>query len=152
MRGRLHHEAMRLLSDSDEAEDITQEVVIKLWTMRDRLDEYRSVEALAMVMARRLSLNRLRNAAVPLEDWRAHGMESGSTPEAELISKENVRRIERLMDTLPDTQQAILRMKHIDGMEVAEIARMTGCTEEAVRQNLSRARRRIMRHFITEQI
>lgn len=149
MRPRLHREAMRYLSDSDDAEDITQEVVLKLWMMHDRLDEYRSTEALAMLMTRRLSLNRLRSATVQLQDWQQDETAAASTPETDLISKEDSDRIERLMDSLPDTQQAVLRMKHNEGMEVAEIARLTGSTAEAVRQNLSRARRNIMKCFIT---
>lgn len=39
-------------------------------------------------------------------------------------------RIEEMMKTLPDIQQATLRMKHIDGLEVAEIARIIGSSEE----------------------
>ena len=50
IRPRLHHEAMRYVSDEADAEDIAQEVVLKLWVMHDRLDEYRSMEALAVAM------------------------------------------------------------------------------------------------------
>ena len=50
--------------------------------------------------------------------------------------------------TMPDRQQAILRMKHVDGMETDEIAALTGMTADSVRQNLSRARRNIMKRFI----
>ena len=54
----------------------------------------------------------------------------------------------RLIDSLPDVQQATLRMKHIDGMEVKEIAAMTGATVNAVRVNLSRARKKILSYYI----
>ena len=70
IRPRLHHEAMRYVSDAADAEDIAQEVVLKLWVMHDRLEEYRSTEALAVVMARRLSLNKMRKATVPLAEAR----------------------------------------------------------------------------------
>lgn len=50
IRPRLHHEAMRYVSDEADAEDIAQEVVLKLWVMHDWLDEYRSIEALAVAM------------------------------------------------------------------------------------------------------
>lgn len=151
MRPRLQREAMRYLSDSDDAEDIAQEVALKLWAMRERLEEYRSVEALALVMARRLCLNHLRgaNAATGSIDASPRTeATSGETPESELISQEEAERAWRLMDSLPDAQQAVLRMKHVEGMEVGEIARVTGSSPEAVRQNLSRARRNIMKHFI----
>ena len=146
IRPRLHHEAMRYVSDAADAEDIAQEVVLKLWVMHDRLEEYRSTEALAVVMARRLSLNKMRKATVPLAEARP----SDQTPEASLIEQEDEERVARLIDALPDTQQAVLRMKHTEGMEVGEIARLTGSSPEAVRQNLSRARRNILKHFVNE--
>ena len=52
-----------------------------------------------------------------------------------------------LISQLPDVQQATLRMKHIDGMEVSEIASTIGSTENAVRVNLARARKKILSYF-----
>lgn len=148
IRPRLHHEALRLLYDSDEAEDATQDAVLKLWAMRQTLGQYRSVEALAVVMVRRIALSRRRTATVPLADWQEEDMAGSATPESDLIDREEDAKVVRMMATLPDAQQAVLRMKHIDGLETAEIARITGSTEEAVRQNLSRARRKMMQLFI----
>lgn len=146
IRQQLHHEAMRLLADSDEAEDVTQEAVLKLWAMRRQLDAYRSVEALAVVMVRRLALSRKRAAkTIPLANCQEHSSED--TPESELIGSEEEATVVQLIATLPDTQQAVLRMKHIDGLETSEIARIIGCSEGAVRQNLSRARKRILKMF-----
>ena len=150
IRPRLHHEAMRYVSDEADAEDIAQEVVLKLWVMHDRLEEYRSMEALAVVMARRLSLNHLRSATVPICEAKPADATTALTPEADLIGREDEERAQRLIDALPDAQQAVLRMKHQEGMEVAEIARLTGSSPEAVRQNLSRARRNILKHFVNE--
>ena len=51
--------------------------------------------------------------------------------------------MDRMMDIiwqLPDAQQAVLRMRHIEGMEMADIAAHTGSSEAAVRKALSRAR------------
>ncbi len=112
--------------------------------MRAQLDRYRSADALARVITRRLSLNAIRNRSherirqdIPIAD----------SPEDRMIDTEEEERVMEMIRTLPDKQQTILRMKHIDGMEVSEIARTTGMTEEAVRQNLSRARRRIISLF-----
>ena len=148
IRPRLHHEALRLLCDSDEAEDATQDAVLKLWSMRQQLEAYRSVEALAVVMVRRRALSRHRAVSIPLADWREAEASGDETPETTLISREEEAKLMRLIATLPDAQQTVLRMKHIDGLDTSEIARITGSSEEAVRQNLSRARRRIMQLFI----
>lgn len=151
IRPHLHSEALRYLSDSSDAEDIVQEVVLKLWLMRDRLEEYRSTEALAVVMARRLCLNRLRGTTCVALDSMDSEVAAKATPESELISHEDAERAWLLMDSLPDAQQTVLRMKHVERMEVAEIARVTGSTPEAVRQNLSRARRNILKRFTGKQ-
>ena len=142
---------MRYVSDEADAEDIAQEVVLKLWVMHDRLDEYRSIEALAVVMARRLSLNHLRTATVPIGELSPAEAATTLTPETDFIGREDEERAQRLIDSLPDAQQTVLSMKHKEGMEVADIARLTGSSPEAVRQNLSRARRNILKHFVNEQ-
>jgi RNA polymerase sigma-70 factor (ECF subfamily) len=148
IRPRLHQEAFRHLLDNDEAEDVTQETVLKLWAMRLELDQYRSVEALAIVMARRIALTRKRKKTVPLTDWQKVDLAESNTPETTVISQEEENRVLNLMSKLPDAQKAVLRMKHLDGLETSEIARITGSSEESVRQNLSRARRKIMQMFI----
>ena len=149
IRPKLYAEALRLLTDSDEAEDVTQETVLKLWTIREQLEAYRSVEALAVVMVRRLALSRKRVAAtIPLADWQQTDTDSIDSPEDLLISQEEETKVIRMISTLPDAQQTVLRMKHIDGLETSEIARITGSSEEAIRQNLSRARKRILKMFM----
>ena len=145
MRQRLLAEARQRLGDADEAEDTVQDAVLKLWAMRTELSQYHSMDGLGVVMVRRMALNKKRQ-------WHASQQQmpllaDDHTPETALISREERERLEHLLLSLPSAQQAVLRMKHIDGMEVAEIARTTGSTPEAVRQCLSRARRNMMKQF-----
>lgn len=148
MRQQLYHEALRLLRDGDEAEDATQETVLKLWTIRQQLDAYRSVDALAMAMVRRFALNHKRTISIPLSDRQESDTSDGNTPESLFIDREEEEKVIQLIATLPDAQQAVLQMKHIDGLETSEIARITGSSEEAIRKNLSRARKRILKMFM----
>lgn len=148
MRRRLMDEARRFLRNQDEAEDTVQDVVLKLWTMRDRLGDYRSVEAMAVVIARHLCLSRKRDYGKCLDLQALKETTDSGSPEQLLIGRETEGRLLELIDSLPDRQQAILRMKHVDGMETDEIAALTGMTADSVRQNLSRARRNIMKRFI----
>ena len=148
MRRRLMDEARRFLRNQDEAEDTVQDVVLKLWTMRDRLGDYRSVEAMAVVITRHLCLSRKRDYGKCLDLQALKETTDSGSPEQLLIGRETEGRLLELIDTLPDRQQAILRMKHVDGMETDEIAALTGMTADSVRQNLSRARRNILKRFI----
>ena len=149
MRPALLRLAMHYTEDADEAEDVIQEVLLKLWFLRDRLDAYRSVDALAIVITKHLCLNRKRSVQaekVSLEE----GMEivCEDTPEQTLIREERMDELLELIAGLPNLQQAILRMKHVEGFEVEEIARMTGSTPIAIRTNLSRARKKVREQFL----
>ena len=148
IRQQLYYEALRLLHDSDEAEDVTQETVLKLWTIRQQLGAYRSVEALAVVIVRRLALTHTRTISIPLSDRQESDTSDNDTPESLYIDREEETKVIRLIATLPDAQQTVLRMKHIDGLEISEIAHIIGSSEEAIRQNLSRARKKILKTFL----
>ena len=149
MRPALLRLAMRYTEDTDEAEDVIQDVLLKLWFLRDRLDRYRSVDALAIVVTKHLCINRRRRMhleTVALEE--GFGIIGEDTPEQDLMNEERMDELLALIETLPDLQQAILRMKHIEGMEVEEIARLTGSNPIAVRTNLSRARKKVREQFL----
>ena len=57
---RLYRMAFRLMNSREEAEDIVQEVYVKLWGMRNELNKYNSIEALCVRITRNLCLDHLR--------------------------------------------------------------------------------------------
>ena len=62
-------------------------------------------------------------------------------------------RIERMMavvSTLPDLQQTILRLRHLEGLEMNEIADLTGSSEVAIRKALSRARQAVRQKYMKQ--
>ncbi|MDR2042433.1 MAG: RNA polymerase sigma factor [Tannerella sp.] len=149
LRGRMFACAQRLLGQTEDAEDVVQEVFLKLWLMRGELKNYNSLAALSVQITKHLCLNRLRASRAyqePLDDVTLAGEEP--SPHDRLEQKDSLTQVMRLIDRLPGLQQAILRMKHIDGLEVEEIAGLTGSNPGAVRTNLSRARKKIRELFI----
>ena len=150
-RERLISYAERLLENKSDAEDIIQEVFLKLWLMRDELGNYDSVEALSVTMTKNLCLNRLKVNQWEREDLnRLELMDENLSPVEQLEQKDNVAQVMRIIDQLSGLQQAVLRMKHIDGLEIEEIAALTGSAQEAVRMNLSRARKKVKELFFKE--
>ena len=149
MRPALLRMATHYTEDTDEAEDVVQETLLKLWFLRDRLSQYRNVEALALVITKHLCINRKRGkhlVTVSLEEGLT--IIGEQSPERRLMDEERMQELLKLIATLPDLQQSILKMKHIEGMEVEEIARLTGSTPIAVRTNLSRARKKVREQFM----
>lgn len=151
IRPRLAYRATAVTGDVAAAEDIVQNCLLKLWTIRETLDDYSSPEALALTIVHRMSLNALRDKRqhVELIDDAVGGFEL--SPEELAIENEAEQSAEDILSMLPDAQQAIIRMRHVDGMSNSEIARTIGSTDGAVRTALSRARIKIAEMFFQRE-
>jgi len=154
LRPRLLHAARAVLpadrSSALAAEDVVQDTLLKLWTMRDALADYRSVEALAVTVARHLALNAVRRAQrmVPLTPEAADVFrDADAGAEQRMIAADEMRHFDSVMAGLPESSRAIIEMRHICGMSTADIAGMLGSTEGAVRTALCRARRLVAEAF-----
>lgn len=159
LRGKLEACARRLLDDPQDVEDAVQETFLKLWFIREELDQYDSVEALAVQITKHLCINKLRAFKIHNEEPICdepicddeYKMESNDTPYSILERKDSVSQLMQIVDGLPKLQQTILKMKHVEGFEVSEIAALTGSTADAIRVSLSRARKKIKDEFLKIQ-
>lgn len=153
-RNTFEHEAGRLrpmllrvatsIAGEADAQDVVQEALLKLWFLRDRLHFYTSIDAVARVIVRNLSINSLRRRQIPMVDLSTIAdVEENSSKDLDLADA-----LQAAILTLPDTEQAVLRMKHLEGMETEEIAALIHSTPGAVRTALSRGRSRIRKYFI----
>ncbi|MBQ8487112.1 MAG: sigma-70 family RNA polymerase sigma factor [Prevotella sp.] len=138
LRPRLLQTARRYLNEED-AEDTVQDVLLRLWQMVDML--HMPIDALATVLVRNFCVDRLRRQK-PTQALAAHYEQ---TDEAE--TDERIERILAMIDTLPTLQQTILRLRHIEGMGMREIAELTGSSEVAIRKALSRARQTLRKQY-----
>lgn len=143
LRDRLIGYALKLTGNEDDAEDVVQEVMLKLWNIREKLNEYRSVESLAVTMTHNLSMDvwRRRRPSMALNGITVR--EHSDTPEQILEGLDEMQLMHAIIASLPPLQQTIIRMKDIEEYETEEIAEITGCKPEAIRSNLSRARRKV---------
>ena len=74
---------------------------------------------------------------------------NGETDEAD-GDDERIERMMAVVSTLPDLQQTILRLRHLEGMEMNEIADLTGSSEVAIRKALSRARQAVRQKYMKQ--
>jgi len=149
LHGKLLHVAKKMLENENDAKDLVQEVFLKLWYLRDTLHQYNSIPAFAVTMIKNLCIDRLRirNREVPLEpDYFLKT--TGDNPYLQLERLNTEQLLKKIIDSLPPLQKAIITMKDIDGYEVEEIAGITGTQPEAVRVNLSRARKKVREEYI----
>ena len=137
--------AMRLLADRAEAEDVTQETMLRLWRVAP---EWRTGEARVSTWAYRVVTNlcsdhrraRQRRPAVALEDAPevadgARGVVAG------LIEADRRAALKAALDLLPKRQRQAVVLRHIEGMANPEIAEILGVGVEAVESLTARGKR-----------
>lgn len=144
LKDKLYRIALRLLENSDDAQDAVQDAFIKLWNRKERLPEYQSVEALGVVTVRNLCLDRIRLRKLPADDLdRAGGLPVEDRFDEVAARKETIGQIHRIIGTLPEVQQTILQLRDVEGYEYETIAEVVGMNVNAVRVSLARARKKI---------
>ncbi len=153
LKNKLYRLASRLLGDHEEAQDIVQEVFIKLWNRREKLDEYRSVEALAVVTTRNLCLDKIKAKKYPvesLENLKSDVPEPGIEIKTEFIDLAD--KIKEIIGNLPEQMKTIMQLRDIEGYDFEEIAGIMGMTENTIRVNLSRARKKVRERMINKKL
>ena len=152
---------------NDEAEDIAQDVMLRLWQMHDELEQYRSVEALVSLMARHQVRNHQRRkqyrsveALVSLmarHQLRNHQRRKPSealdeamivslttSPQEVLEMKEDDKWLSEKLQQLPTTQRTLLYMRQVERRSHEEIATLLGIETTSVSTLLARARRTLL--------
>lgn len=130
--------AAAITGDAEVAADLRQDTLLRLWTMRTRLDDYQHPEALAVVIVTRLAFNHLR------QQGRRPAVSIHTVSEAALAGEEpevGPGDVDEILSQLPQRQQMLLRMRHVDGLEIDQMARALNSSNGAIRTALSRARR-----------
>ena len=133
-RPRMLSVARSYLKASEEAEDVVQDVLLKLWQLLDKLRIPMGPLALVLVRNRCIDCLRRLQSTIALPE---------NVVESEPTCDERYEKVMLLVDKLPTMQQTIMRLRHMEGMEMCEIAALTGSNETAVRKALSRARQAI---------
>ena len=127
----------------DEAEDIAQDVMLRLWQMHDELDHYESVDALAALMARHLLRNHQRRRQPETLD-EAIVVSITTNPHDVLEIKEDEQWLSKRLQELPTTQRTLLYMRQVERRTHEEIARLLGIEITSVSTLLARARRTLL--------
>ncbi|MBR1883248.1 MAG: sigma-70 family RNA polymerase sigma factor [Muribaculaceae bacterium] len=135
----------------DEADDIAQDTLLKLWAMRKELERYRSVEALAVVVARNQAIDLHRHRrTVSLDEVPEHLSLIERHAEAEMISREEVDWLQKRLAQLPPRQHTVLVMRQVEHRSYEEIASLLGIEATSAKALLSRARKWLLAQLTTE--
>lgn len=143
-RDKLYRMAKRLLVSREEAEDATQEILLKLWSKNEAMGQYKSVEAFAMTMTKNFCLDRLKSKqAGNLKLVHSNYQDENTSLQKQLEAEDSVNWVERIMDELPEQQKMVLQLRDVEDYDFEEISELLDMKPTAVRVTLSRARKTV---------
>lgn len=143
----LYRLALRITMSHEDAEDIVQDTLMKVWNRRESLQGVENIEAYTMTICRNLALDKMKRADqenVPLED---DTMVSGRTPADRMIQQDRITLVRKLINLLPEKQRSAMQLRDIEGKSYKEIAQILQITEEQVKVNIFRARQTVKQRF-----
>lgn len=143
--------AKRLLVSTEEAEDATQELLFKLWRSKEKLSDYRNVEAFAMTMTKNYCYDRLKSKqASNLTLVHSNYKEKETSLDKKVEHNDSVNKVHELIEKLPEQQKIIIQLRDVEQYDFDEICKMVDMKPTAVRVALSRARKTIRQELIKQ--
>ncbi|WP_142783545.1 RNA polymerase sigma factor [Changchengzhania lutea] len=136
--------AKRLLISTEEAEDATQEILLKLWNNKKKIQGYKNVEAFSMTMTKNFCFDKLKSKqAQNLKIVHSNYEEKNTPLQTQIEQKDSVSWVSKIIGDLPEQQRLVIQLRDIEDYDYDEIAKMLDMNNTAVRVTLSRARKTI---------
>lgn len=149
LKDSLYRFSLRIVGRRDEAEDVVQEVFIKLWQKRTEFESVLNMEAMLMRMVKNQSIDKIRSKHYRTEDVAhiaGHTLQDLS-PSAQTETKDAIDRVGLLVKQLSEKQQMIFQLREVEGKTYKEIEEILEIPANQVKVNLHRAR-----NFIREEL
>jgi RNA polymerase sigma-70 factor (ECF subfamily) len=135
--------AARLLNNSADAEDVTQEAFLKLWNDAAGIRDEGSLPGWLLRVATNLALDRLRRKAPALVGELPEIIDESVAADSEHCRERIVRTLDGALAALPERQRLALVLVHLEGCEQKVAAAALEVSVDALESLLSRARRHL---------
>lgn len=133
------------LSDKDEAEDIAQDVMLKLWNLHEEIAGSTDAEKLTVCIAHNKAIDRhRRNKTITIGEKQNIIDDKQPTPDISLEESENLTWLIRRINELPSTEYQILHLRQVERKSNEEISKLLGIEKTSVATLLSRARTKLL--------
>lgn len=144
---KLHSFCMQYVHVKEVAEEVTNDVFIKLWNRREEIVQINNLSTYLFVAVKNYSLNYLKQYShlhVAVEDNEGvSGLINRNDPEQELEWKEISFQLNQAIDNLPDQCRTIFKLVKEDGFRYKEVAEILGISPRTVETQLFRALKKL---------
>ena len=141
--------SLRIVCDRHEAEDISQEVFIRVWKSAGRFDRNGSITAWIYRITCNRATDILRKKKIfpsyKKKQDETSRADSETSPEEGLIASEEWKIFTEASGMLSPKQRIIFTLKEIEGLDTPAVTQITGLDADSIKSNLYHARKKICR-------
>lgn len=131
----------RFFGNKDDAEDVAQDALLRLWTYCEQLDAGRNMEALAIMVAKNICVEKYKRKQIGI----AEATQEIEADDAYAAAQETRTMIDNAIGSLSPRQQQLVRRRYIEDHSAEEIAAETGIPKPSVKSMLSAAKSKLIK-------
>mgnify|MGYP002317232873 CR=1 FL=1 len=130
----------RFFGNRNDAEDVAQDALLRLWTYCEQLDAERNMEALAIMVAKNICVEKYKRKQIGIAEAN-QDIEAGEG----IRAQETLMLIDTAIKSLSPRQQQLVRRRYIEDHSAEEIAAETGIPKPSVKSMLSTAKSKLIK-------
>jgi RNA polymerase sigma-70 factor (family 1) len=149
-QGKVYYQVNLYIKSTLTAQEITQDVFVKLWLYRDKLVTVENFDNYLFILSRNEIINSIRkkaNLTLQIDDQ--HTVRDEDTPETKLIFKETGTSVHLAIHQLPPVRRKVFTMNRIDGLTYEQIASELNITRDGVKDHMSKALQFLRKSLLT---
>jgi len=152
MHAAMYRVAVAILGSADDAADVVQDIMVRLWNNRHALDYVSSLSGYAINAVRNECVTRMNRTQQCAGIDSLFGPRADDDQHSAMERRESLRIVTGAIEAMPDTQRRVMELSAFGALSNSEIAEATGLTEVNVRAILSRGRKKLKQLFSKSDI
>lgn len=158
-KDKIYHLAYRMLGNAQEAEDISQETFLRVYSNLDRYDEKHKFSTWIYRIATNLAIDRIRKKKAKFSldeswndeegaDWYAKIASNDISPEQQAILSEEQETLHKAILSLPPKYRGIVTLKYVNELSIQEISEIVNLSVPTVKTRLHRGREYLRKYLV----